>query len=1098
MTESTFSIESGSKTSPPQPSVVREALKTQVPVGENVLLNYDNYTYHIKFYMPNEKQAREYMNERLSLNNVPFDFETVENKLSPIKNNHIVIAETGKTEDIIINSLRIKTVSSTPHRGISTTAEITLEMTELGGSSLVNKIEVASKKMGNESYVKALYCLDLWFSGYNNKDYQKNGVVDNKIPFVQMGNGTEPSNNDGQYLTYVVMATKVDTKNDGLNTKYTFKLVGKNFNLQTTDLLPTNMTEKLDLKKGVNFRTVIQKELKPKFNNLLRDRLNKEAKEVYKDKDIIDFIIDGSKIKDDSSKNAFSGELKGQEVQQGNSSSNNSQQPSTVSANDSNTNPAPTNKTSSGQNGPAIENDNYFNLNSSDNISTIINKIWMVFDPLSGVVPLVDIHQVPLNGSSNSSNESTNGDEDDSSGDGVVGTTGVTGTTSGQKENANNLAYPKYIVTIQMKEIPGLRAYKEGMKKDANPAWTKYITHIQAEYLKGFVEENSIKRRYYNRYCGKSVDVLNYKQSDDQMWFLNISLGEENLITESDKKDENSTESNNSSSTPTNVGIMTVNEVWDEYVTNNGSVSKLKLNMPYDVQPKAGIGFTNIFKTQEETKIHGDGNKQEEAVSSKKQSEKDVKISIARVGAENFFSHGQKLKLELEIIGDPYWLEFGSEFRGSVLSEHFPHVIMVAQSPYKLDKNDEYVQDKSMEFAQLYRILSITSNFVDGKFTQTLNGVVATMFIYVDNINSKNTFEKATQTVQSNQTTKMDMTDVTNSIFKKEMEARLNSGIVGKSIYSLTGSSVEDIVINVGGQSVKAKKIKMGLDYYIDKKTNEIVFIYDGDFGKNSQEMGRYNVNDINIMTDGTILIGKGNEYHYFEKVRKMENSQADVLNKMLGDSMDVLSNDSRVLQDDIYTRVDEENIILYDKDGKKIVAGSLENYDTTINDDGTMTIREKKTDKKWIVNNPERQLHEYTDKVFNGGANMILTTDDQIILKHQESSINANIKDKNNYKVDIVKVNNDSYINLGEQDDGTKKWASVTDMDGNLIKTFDNNKDLKQFVDNNIKGYNIYVHHNKTPTETSTIKYGDVYTGFDVRSTTKIDNKKATHSNVS
>lgn len=1058
MAESTFSIESGSKTSPPQPNVVREALKSQVPVGENVLLNYDNYTYHIKFYMPNEKQAREYMNERVSLNNVPF--ETVENKLSPIKNNHIVIAETGKTEDIIINSLRIKTVSSTPHRGISTTAEITLELTELGGSSLVNKIEVASKKMGNESYVKALYCLDLWFSGYNNKDYQKSGVVDNKIPFVQMGNGTEPSNNDGQYLTYVVMATKVDTKNDGLNTKYTFKLVGKNFNLQTTDLLPNNMTEKLDLKKGVNFSTVIQKELKPKFNNLLRDRLNKEAKEVYKDKDIIDFIIDGSKIKDDSSKNAFSGELKGQEVQQGNSSSNNSQQPSTVSANDSNTNPAPTNKTSSEQNGPAIENDNYFNLNSSDNISTIINKIWMVFDPLSGVVPLVDIHQVPLNGSSNGSNESTNGDEDESSGGGVVETSG---TTSGQKESANNLAYPKYIVTIQMKEIPGLKAYKEGMKKDANPAWTKYITHIQAEYLKGFVEENSIKRRYYNRYCGKSVDVLNYKQSDDQMWFLNISLGEENLITESDKKDENSTESNNSSSTPTNVGIMTVNEVWDEYVTNNGNVSKSKLNMPYDVQPKAGIGFINIFKTQEETKIHGDGNKQEEANAPKKQSEKDVKISIARVGAENFFSHGQKLKLELEIIGDPYWLEFGSEFRGSVLSEHFPHVIMVAQSPYKLDKNDEYVQDKSMEFAQLYRILSITSNFVDGKFTQTLNGVVATMFIYVDNINSKNTFEKANKTVQSNQTTNTNKTDVPTSIVANETEILKNVDPIGDLIYSLTGSSVEDGVIIVNGQKVNAKIIKLGLDYYIDEKTNEIVFIRDSGFGENSQEMGRYNKNDVIIMPNGPILIKTENGYHYFNNTHKMTHIPEDALNNALGNSMDGLSNDKRVLQDNIYIRVDEEKIIMYNKDGGKIVDGSLENYDTTINDDGTMTIREKKTDKKWIVENPQKVYHEIIEQKNSGNeVNIVSYANDNSMI------INTETKDG---------IKSSSFIQLGEKSDGNKIWASVYDTDGKLIQICNTNKELQQVIEKNLKGYDINVHHEISQRNTKTTQYYNVYT---------------------
>ena len=61
-----------------------------------------------------------------------------------------------------------------------------------------------------------------------------------------------------------------------------------------------------------------------------------------------------------------------------------------------------------------------------------------------------------------------------------------------------------------------------------------------------------------------------------------------------------------------------------------------------------------------------------------------------------------------------------------------------------LDNNDNYEEDKFMDLTTVYIITQVTSFFDNGKFTQKLNGFVATPFI------QSSAIEKSGVTLESN------------------------------------------------------------------------------------------------------------------------------------------------------------------------------------------------------------------------------------------------------------------------------------------------------------------------------------------------------------
>ena len=106
----------------------------------------------------------------------------------------------------------------------------------------------------------------------------------------------------------------------------------------------------------------------------------------------------------------------------------------------------------------------------------------------------------------------------------------------------------------------------------------------------------------------------------------------------------------------------------------------------------------------------------------------------AKLGYNSLFEVSNRKSLDIDIIGDPYWLGISDEYFLSHLKDNLtnfviPHIILSTKSFQRLDSNYNYKVNENKCFNTPFRILQVTSTFSGGKFTQKLNGVIAIPFI---------------------------------------------------------------------------------------------------------------------------------------------------------------------------------------------------------------------------------------------------------------------------------------------------------------------------------------------------------------------------------
>ena len=984
--------------------------EVQLNVSQNIMHEYDNPNYHIKFYMVDQDAAHTYMRDRRELNNTSKVSRAIIDKIH--NNGSIIIAETGKTEDIIIESMTVETITSVPGRGISTTAEITLKLKELGGCSLINKITYASKKLGQDSYVLSYYFIDLWFSGYKNYEYQTK-TIEERIPFISNslgtdGDGTNDNDSSGEFLTYAMIISEMKTEKEGLNTNYTIKMVGTNFNLQIPNISTINM-EKLKIEKGGTFKDTIGN-LEEKLNETLKGNLNSEAKKIYEGKDIIEFnIINNSKNEraDDISKTEESNipNVDNKEIIKTNQDATKQVQPNGKGQ-------QPTKTESSQQQGTAAKTDKDFNLDETDNIYTAVNKIWNVLEPMSGHIPVVNIYQIALDG--------------------------------GKVENRYNMLYPQYIVDIEILEYPGLEMRKEGMKKDANPTWSERILDEQLEILKSLSKYNSLKRRYYNQYSGQNIDVLDITEKDDTMWYMNVSTGEEKLVSENSPNSSQNSKNDSTERTEVKDEVdksditksntqLTINDLWYEGIKNG-----LKIE---DTIRTGAIGFVNIFEPQDSN--NPTGNEKQEDVNAKKTGEDELQ-AIARIGAENFFSSAQKIELKLKIIGDPYWLEFGSEMRGNIFCNAFPHVIFVYDVPHKLDEQDNYIRDEKMKWATLYKVLNIKSHFDNGSFTQDITGVVCPSFVFKENFKSAPIHQKADETVQAGvSTADSNKTDV--------MEINANEYIKTKDDF------FTDVKIEYSEDQDKNPHVGFinedKMEYYIDKNGNMILIDRDLTLGGMKQDLAVVDKSKYDWQIYGNILIitnretGEYIKYTKFEKIDPLDNSSDRGNETYLWNVSD--GNGNIDGKDLIYHKNANGDYDIYAKDenGKSVKVSDLNygyNVIETVNADGSVDINveNKKTGKVYNVKGIKDGSYDIVESV-KATANGTFA-DNSVGLLRNKVIYDVNASDdspnKNVLIVDSMVENKTTPIRLGHfEEDGYHKsrYAEVTTPDGKTVECY-------------------------------------------------------------
>jgi len=203
------------------PQIEIKNMISQMVIDENILTKYDNWTYHLQWYIiPYPTlQAREYKYMQFKPTDVKNDGEDAQYKvLGQVLNDYygidpsekIVLLETGVTANYALENLSYKTVySENDLNGYIHMTNMTLKFKENNGCTFKDKFRVVCRAVGYQTELAVPCFLEISFIGYNNLT----GLPE-KI-------GTHP------YL-FRTQITSVDAQINNTGTTYTVKMVPNN------------------------------------------------------------------------------------------------------------------------------------------------------------------------------------------------------------------------------------------------------------------------------------------------------------------------------------------------------------------------------------------------------------------------------------------------------------------------------------------------------------------------------------------------------------------------------------------------------------------------------------------------------------------------------------------------------------------------------------------------------------------------------------------------------------------------------------------------------------------------------------------------------
>ena len=694
-----------------------------LPEIENVLQKYDNVTYHIQFFMVPRNIQFDYMHERGVINSdyyqqinaenhSPEDIELIKKANSEALLNldkkllqrAVIIAESGVTNTISIESLSMVT-----HPPVSaeqfgaTTVEMDLKLSELNSSSLTNKIALASYLCGYESYCYQQYFINIWFTGYD----PRTGKPIDKIPLGENGI---------KQCLYQVTMGDVKTSSESNKTTYNIKLYPSFYSSLSKDVNIVSNIGELELSADKSFSSFVQV-LQDKVNEKLRAQYGIQImNHIYAGYDPLEIIVATAltnKVGIVRQKTLKGGVSSAYEY-------DDSEDQIFVS--------------SEAYNNMSEEEQQIIDKGSNQGRATKI--VRGLSDGFKRLIGSYDVEITPEKEDTIISILQKMMTHYALVMDGEILTINYDNMYVGNFKGVN---YFKHIITIGKAKAPGLKDIQENViGKDYDNLYSAMPSLFQDRYLDELLGYNLLQKKYYWLHNGKNINVLSVKTEDDNMWYLNLGLTDLYAVTENLPKTnynpEKSEEINVYRSRLTqpsaqgevlkDAKLYYIDDIYNYFINKNNT-------NPMSVSSWHKIAESNSSLNElpaSSAVVHNDKNAESLDSNAKAILENEIRYKL---GMENLFQvTNQKIKLDLDIIGDPYWMFFGDTTNNS--AQHnlvLPHLLLFQRSFMVADGMDNYEEDKLMEYNSLYTVIKIVSTFEGGTFKQRISGQVATPFI---------------------------------------------------------------------------------------------------------------------------------------------------------------------------------------------------------------------------------------------------------------------------------------------------------------------------------------------------------------------------------
>lgn len=144
---------------------------------QNVLDQYDNYTYNLELFVLDRQETNEF------LSNPNIGLQTANGSWTP--NNKVLVAASGETSEIIITDLNIESVNSGSKTSVisNTATNLDFTLTRIGHGKIADVLEDAALIAGYTDISTANFFIKVDFEGYKNGQYFTIPGTTKVIPF---------------------------------------------------------------------------------------------------------------------------------------------------------------------------------------------------------------------------------------------------------------------------------------------------------------------------------------------------------------------------------------------------------------------------------------------------------------------------------------------------------------------------------------------------------------------------------------------------------------------------------------------------------------------------------------------------------------------------------------------------------------------------------------------------------------------------------------------------------------------------------------------------------------------------------------------------
>lgn len=611
----------------------------KIPEEYNILQNYDNYTYHIQFFMlPADIQKEvDTLNTYVEIN-------------KKIDKNKVIIAESGVTPNVNIQRFTINSV--VPGGSLLSTA-LTFDLSfEDLSYELINKLAVVSKVLGYDNHINHPYYISVWFTGYEN-------VTSNTYNLNHFSKGLPKNNIVGKKFTYKCIIKKVKTEQHSDKMIFNMNLVWCPTRANLNDYTLIHEMPQITIDAGMSFEKFIN-DFQTSINNMWKEKLSSKNKGEHSDYNYV-YGEKGNMYEfdivcpDDNGWNEIDSAVM-----------------------------------------PKTQN---IKLEPSQPFPDLFLNVWqMMKGPCQYSLFVYPEMKYIM--------------------------------------EYKQYCWYKIIMHLCFYKCPGLYDVQNSMCTDDTYFFNaeKYQLNYLDELFPKITEtsndaqnsKNKVKRYYLHSY-GKNINVLNCKEDDDCLWFLNIGVNAKNqefesrLITSFLQKNNEEKSKFEQAKERFSVGKHNLDDIYMSLDNN---------------QKELYLSIINVGITREEYKNTSEDSASNENIEKTDDMTNDIvkeNLMKAKLGYNGLFGVSQRKLLELDILGDPYWLGIANEeFLNNienVTNYIIPHIILSTKSFKPVDENYVYKANDYMVFNTPYRILQVTSYFENGKFTQKLKGAIALPFI---------------------------------------------------------------------------------------------------------------------------------------------------------------------------------------------------------------------------------------------------------------------------------------------------------------------------------------------------------------------------------